>query len=104
MFMFHTLTLEKETLAKFKKLKVIGRLGVGYNNIDIKAAADLGKSYNAPAASRYKYVYNYLNNIVPVGGRGHFHSRNDAYVNLKTPIFIFAATQRPPFFKKYLTF
>ena len=44
--MFHTLTLEKEDLMKFKSLKVIGRLGVGYNNIDIKAAAELGNCTN----------------------------------------------------------
>ena len=45
-FMFHTLTLEKEDLMKFKSLKVIGRLGVGYNNIDIKAAGELGNCIN----------------------------------------------------------
>ena len=45
-FMFHTLTLEKEDLMKLKSLKVIGRLGVGYNNIDIKAAGELGNCIN----------------------------------------------------------
>ena len=42
-FMFHVLTFDKADLEKFKSLRIIGRLGVGYNNIDIEAAGQLGK-------------------------------------------------------------
>ena len=41
-FMFHVLTFDKADLEKFKSLRIIGRLGVGYNNIDIEAAGQLG--------------------------------------------------------------
>ncbi|KAG9509665.1 C-terminal-binding protein, partial [Fragariocoptes setiger] len=40
--MWHTITLTKEDLEKFKALKVIVRIGSGIDNIDIKAAGDLG--------------------------------------------------------------
>lgn len=40
--MWHTITLNKEDLEKFKALRVIVRIGSGTDNIDIKAAGDLG--------------------------------------------------------------
>lgn len=40
--MWHTITLNKEDLEKFKALRVIVRIGSGIDNIDIKAAGDLG--------------------------------------------------------------
>lgn len=40
--MWHTITLTKEDLEKFKALKVIVRIGSGVDNIDIKAAGELG--------------------------------------------------------------
>lgn len=40
--MWHTITLTREDLLKFKSLKVIVRIGSGIDNVDIKAAADLG--------------------------------------------------------------
>lgn len=40
--MWHTITLTREDLEKFKSLKVIVRIGSGIDNVDIKAAADLG--------------------------------------------------------------
>ncbi|ESO95173.1 hypothetical protein LOTGIDRAFT_160939 [Lottia gigantea] len=40
--MWHTITLTKEDLDKFKSLRVIVRIGSGYDNVDIKAAAELG--------------------------------------------------------------
>jgi len=39
---WHTITLTREDLLKFKSLKVIVRIGSGIDNVDIKAAADLG--------------------------------------------------------------
>lgn len=40
--LWHTITLTKEDLEKFKSLKVIVRIGSGIDNVDIKAAADQG--------------------------------------------------------------
>src|SRR5882762_1426243 len=41
--MWHTITLTKEDLEKFKALRIIVRIGSGVDNIDIKAAGELGK-------------------------------------------------------------
>ncbi|XP_046361073.1 C-terminal-binding protein-like isoform X1 [Haliotis cracherodii] len=40
--MWHTITLTKEDLEKFKSLRVIVRIGSGYDNIDVKAAGEMG--------------------------------------------------------------
>lgn len=42
--MYHTITLMKEDLEKFKALRIIVRIGSGYDNIDIKSAGELGKN------------------------------------------------------------
>lgn len=42
--LYNTITLNREDLLKFKALKLIVRIGVGYDNIDIKAAGDLNIS------------------------------------------------------------
>lgn len=42
--MWHTITLTKEDLEKFKALRIIVRIGSGVDNIDIKAAGELGNS------------------------------------------------------------
>lgn len=42
--MYHTITLTREDLEKFKALRIIIRIGSGYDNIDIKAAGELGMS------------------------------------------------------------
>ena len=39
---WHAITLKKEDLVKFKALKLIVRIGAAYDNIDIKAAGELG--------------------------------------------------------------
>ncbi|XP_059023358.1 C-terminal-binding protein 1 isoform X2 [Mustela lutreola] len=50
--MYHTIALTREDLEKFKALRVIVRIGSGYDNIDIKSAGDLGIAVcNVPAAS-----------------------------------------------------
>ncbi|MEE6486486.1 hypothetical protein FKM82_014614 [Ascaphus truei] len=50
--MYHTITLTREDLEKFKSLRVIVRIGSGYDNIDIKAAGDLGVAVcNIPSAA-----------------------------------------------------
>uniref|UniRef100_A0A1I7ZUS1 THAP-type domain-containing protein n=1 Tax=Steinernema glaseri TaxID=37863 RepID=A0A1I7ZUS1_9BILA len=40
--MWHSITLEKEDLEKFKALKVVVRIGSGVDNVDVKAATELG--------------------------------------------------------------
>ncbi|KAI7693098.1 C-terminal-binding protein [Sarcoptes scabiei] len=40
--MWHTITLTKEDLEKFKALRIIVRIGSGVDNVDIKAAGELG--------------------------------------------------------------
>ncbi|GBL74404.1 C-terminal-binding protein [Araneus ventricosus] len=43
--MWHTITLTKEDLDKFKALRIIVRIGSGVDNIDIKAAGELGEIF-----------------------------------------------------------
>lgn len=43
--MYHTITLMREDLEKFKALRIIVRIGSGYDNIDIKSAGELGKRF-----------------------------------------------------------
>lgn len=43
--MWHTITLTKDDLDKFKALRIIVRIGSGVDNVDIKAAGELGKYY-----------------------------------------------------------
>ncbi|XP_030060553.1 uncharacterized protein LOC115471023 [Microcaecilia unicolor] len=50
--MYHTITLTREDLQKFKALRVIVRIGSGYDNIDVKAAGDMGIAVcNVPSAA-----------------------------------------------------
>lgn len=44
--MYHTITLTREDLEKFKALRIIVRIGSGFDNIDIKSAGDLGITLN----------------------------------------------------------
>ncbi|XP_069507681.1 C-terminal-binding protein 2 isoform X1 [Ambystoma mexicanum] len=50
--MYHTISLSREDLEKFKALRIIIRIGSGYDNIDIKSAAELGIAVcNIPSSS-----------------------------------------------------
>ncbi|XP_014665560.1 PREDICTED: C-terminal-binding protein-like [Priapulus caudatus] len=40
--LWHTITLSKEDLEKFKSLRIIVRIGTGFDNVDTKAAGELG--------------------------------------------------------------
>lgn len=40
--LYHSITLTREDLEKFKALKVVVRIGSGFDNIDIKAAGEMG--------------------------------------------------------------
>lgn len=48
--MYHTITLTREDLEKFKALRIIVRIGSGFDNIDIKSAGDLGRSSEVPVS------------------------------------------------------
>ncbi|KAK6060474.1 hypothetical protein COOONC_01865, partial [Cooperia oncophora] len=41
--MYHSIKLEKEDLEKFKALRVVVKIGYGFDNIDVKAATELGE-------------------------------------------------------------
>ncbi|KAL6084236.1 hypothetical protein STEG23_036885 [Scotinomys teguina] len=50
--MNHTITLTREELEKFKALRVILRIGSGYDNVNIKVAGEIGIAVcNIPSAS-----------------------------------------------------
>ncbi|XP_035267236.1 C-terminal-binding protein 1 isoform X1 [Anguilla rostrata] len=50
--LYHTITLSRDDLDKFKGLRIIVRIGSGFDNVDIKAAAELGIAVcNVPACS-----------------------------------------------------
>jgi len=40
--LYHHISLSRDDLKKFKALRVIVRLGTGIDNVDIKAAGELG--------------------------------------------------------------
>lgn len=40
--LYHHITLSREDLKKFKALRVVVRLGTGIDNVDVKAAGELG--------------------------------------------------------------
>ena len=42
--LYHHITLTREDLKKFKSLRVVVRLGTGIDNIDVKAAGEMGES------------------------------------------------------------
>lgn len=46
--MWHSITLEREDLEKFKALRVVVRIGTGTDNIDVKAATELGLFFFFP--------------------------------------------------------
>lgn len=54
--MYHTITLMREDLEKFKALRIIVRIGSGYDNIDIKSAGELGMNKHAT-------IYTYLSTV-----------------------------------------
>nr|XP_002127490.1 C-terminal-binding protein 1 [Ciona intestinalis] len=50
--LYNTITLTREDLDKFKALKIVVRIGAGFDNVDIKAAAEMGVAVcNVPSGS-----------------------------------------------------
>ena len=40
--MWHTIQLNKEDLEKFRALRIVVRIGSGFDNIDVKSAGEMG--------------------------------------------------------------
>ena len=49
--MWHTISLGKEDLEKFRALRLIVRIGNGVDNVDCKAAAEMGKERRSSSYS-----------------------------------------------------
>lgn len=58
--MYHTIALTREDLEKFKALRVIVRIGSGYDNIDIKSAGDLGRVCAAFPLAAASQVFSFV--------------------------------------------
>ncbi|XP_046772376.1 C-terminal-binding protein 1 isoform X19 [Gallus gallus] len=58
--MYHTITLTREDLEKFKALRIIVRIGSGFDNIDIKSAGDLGRVGQAVALRAKAFGFNVI--------------------------------------------
>ena len=56
--LYHHITLSREDLKKFKALRVIVRLGTGIDNVDIKAAGELGLTISSFIVSCYVVLCN----------------------------------------------
>lgn len=56
--MWHSITLTKEDLEKFKSLRVIVRIGSGYDNVDVKAAGEFGTILLSLYLLKYLHVCN----------------------------------------------
>lgn len=55
--MWHSITLTKEDLEKFKSLRVIVRIGSGYDNVDVKAAGEFGKKCFCNSLLKYNFFF-----------------------------------------------
>jgi len=54
--LYHHISLSRDDLKKFKALRVIVRLGTGIDNVDIKAAGEIGNNVTSiPSSSLYFY-------------------------------------------------
>ena len=54
--LYHTITLSRDDLDKFKGLRVIVRIGSGYDNVDIKAAAELGETHTHTQFTHFAWL------------------------------------------------
>lgn len=54
--LYHTITLSRDDLEKFKGLRVIVRIGSGFDNVDVKAAAELGEDSVGGEHIRFEIV------------------------------------------------
>lgn len=71
--LYNTITLNRDDLLKFKALKLIVRIGVGYDNVDIKAAGDLNISVcNVPGYCVEEVADSTLSMILNLYRRTHW--------------------------------
>ncbi|OQV18360.1 C-terminal-binding protein [Hypsibius exemplaris] len=71
--MWHTITLTREDLEKFKALRIIVRIGSGVDNIDIKAAGELGVAVcNVPGFGVEEVADTTLSLILNLYRRSHW--------------------------------
>uniref|UniRef100_A0A1I7TJL2 C-terminal-binding protein 1 n=1 Tax=Caenorhabditis tropicalis TaxID=1561998 RepID=A0A1I7TJL2_9PELO len=75
--MYHSIKLEKEDLEKFKLLKVVFRIGYGIDNIDVKAATDLGIAVcHAPGDYVEDVADSTLSLILDLFRRTYWHAKS----------------------------
>ena len=75
--LYNTINLNRDDLLKFKALKLIVRIGVGYENVDIKAAADLNISVcNVPGYCVEEVADSTLSMILSLYRRTHWLATN----------------------------
>lgn len=75
--LYNTINLNKEDLLKFKALKIIVRIGVEYDNIDIKTAGELGISVcNVPSYCVEEVADATLSMILNMYRRTHWLASN----------------------------
>lgn len=71
--LYNTINLDKEDLLKFKALKLIVRIGVDFDNIDIKAAGDLNIAVcNVPSYCVEEVADSTLSMILNIYRRTHW--------------------------------
>ncbi|KAL3318759.1 hypothetical protein Ciccas_002586 [Cichlidogyrus casuarinus] len=71
--MWHTISLGREDLQKFKSLKIIVRIGSGYDNIDIKAAGEMNIAVcNVPGFGVEESADTTLSHILSLYRRTHW--------------------------------
>lgn len=58
--MWHSIRLEREDLEKFKALRIIVRIGTSVDNIDLRAATELGESCACLDGSIYAFFSLFL--------------------------------------------
>ena len=44
--LYHHINLSRDDMKKFKSLRIIVRLGSGYDNVDVKAAGEMGQYWS----------------------------------------------------------
>ncbi|KAF1748016.1 hypothetical protein GCK72_024483 [Caenorhabditis remanei] len=75
--MYHSIKLEKEDLEKFKVLKVVFRIGYGIDNIDVKAATELGIAVcHAPGDYVEDVADSTLSLILDLFRRTYWHAKS----------------------------
>ena len=54
--LYHGIDLKRDELEKFKALKIIVRIGSGHDNVDLKAAAELGNFLTFLKRTAFRFI------------------------------------------------